>query len=400
MHPSKAIQGMLSHRLKGKLVVLAITGSIGAVESVRTVRELIRHGADVQCIMTEYAEELVHPEALRFASGREVIREIKGMVEHISLFGKQGNADILVICPASANTISKIACGISDTQVTLCAMAALGSSKPVLIVPVMNVVLSDNPAVRENMGRLRSFGVEFFVPEAEEGKLKIPEPEDVALHVIRALGGKPLARKRLLVVSGSTEERIDDVRVVSNISTGQTGIALAKEAFVQGADVSMWIGRTHPAPPYYIPSKRFSDVASLEEMCKRMKYDIAIVPAAISDFTPTKKDGKISSSREKVTLELEPTQKIIRKIKKSGAFTVGFKAESRVEPEKLVERAVDRMREHNLDMMVANDITSMTGSETTAHVISKDGSVAVFKGRKGDLAVFLIKKVIDTIGKR
>jgi phosphopantothenoylcysteine decarboxylase/phosphopantothenate--cysteine ligase len=391
---------MLSNRLKGKLVVLAITGSIGAAESVRTIRELIRHGADVQCIMSKEAEELVHPEAIKFASGREVIRKVGGWVEHVSLFGKQGDADILVICPASANTISKIANGIADTPITLCATTALGAKKPVLIVPVMNVALAENPFVRENTGRLRDAGVEFFVPESQEGKLKIPEPEDIAVHVLRSLSGRPLARKRLLVVSGSTEERIDDVRVISNVSTGQTGLELAKEAYVQGAEVTMWIGRTHPTPAAYIPARRFSDVASLEEMCRKLKMDIAIVPAAISDFTPSKKDGKIPSDRERLTLQLEPTSKIIRKIKKTGAFTVGFKAESKVADETLVKRAIDRMREHNLDMMVANDVSAMTGSETTAHVISKDGSIAVFKGRKGDLAVFLIRKIIDATGKK
>jgi phosphopantothenoylcysteine decarboxylase/phosphopantothenate--cysteine ligase len=370
------------------------------VESIRTVRELIRHGAEVQCMMSEDAEDMVHPESLRFASGKEVIRKIRGMVEHVSFFGKQGTADILVICPASANTISKIACGIADTPITLCACAALGAKRPMLVVPVMNAVLAENPAVSENIGKLRSYGVDIFIPEAAEGKLKIPEPEDIALHVMRALSGRPLAKKRVLVVSGSTEERIDDVRVVSNISTGQTGIEVAKEAYVQGAEVVMWIGRAHPSPPNYIPTKRFSDVASLDEMCKRLKVDIAVVSAAISDYTPSKKDGKIPSSKDKLTIELEPTPKIIRKIKKTGAFTVGFKAESKVAAETLVERAIDRMREHNLDMMVANDVSSMTGSETTAHVISKDGSASVFKGGKRDLAVFLVRKIIENIGKK
>ena len=395
MHPSKAIHGIASGRLKGRVVVLGITGSIGAVESVRTIRELIRHGADVQCIMSKDAEELVHPEAIRFASGRDVIRKIGGGVEHVSLFGKQGCADILVICPASANTISKIAHGIADTPITLCAAAALGSRKPILIVPVMNESLASNPFVSENINRLSKAGVEFFIPEAEEGKLKIPSPEDIVIHVLRALSSKPLARRRVLIISGSTEERIDDVRVITNISTGQTGIELAKEAYIQGGDVSMWIGRTHPPPPSYIPARRFSDVKSLMEMIKKVNAQIVIVPAAISDYTPPRTEGKISSDQKKITLTLEQTPKVLRGLKKRGVFVVGFKAESRVSPEVLIERAIQRMKEYDLDLMVANDLSVISGLETTAHIISRDGSVAVFKGKKSELAIFLIRKIVE-----
>lgn len=374
---------------------MGVCGSIGAVESVRIAREIIRHGADVRCVMSEDARSIIHPEALRFATGNEVITEISGGVEHITLCGEGGDADILLICPATASTISKVACGVMDTPVTLCTGAALGSRMPVLVVPVMNRSLFDTPAMSVNIERLRSWKVGLLIPEEDEGKLKMPEPDDVVVHILRMLAPGRLTRRRVLVVSGSTEEHIDDVRVVSNISTGRTGLEVAREAYIQGADVEMWIGRTHPEPPFYIRSRRFTDVASLKALCRRRRFDIAVVPAAISDYTPERVKGKIPSREDRITIGLEQTEKVIRRLKRSGCFTVGFKAESGVSPELLVERAIDRMREHNLDMMVANDISRMTGRDTTAHIIDKDGGVSVIRGNRRALAVFLVKRIIE-----
>ncbi|HLF07186.1 MAG TPA: flavoprotein, partial [Thermoplasmata archaeon] len=154
MHPSEAIRGVKSDRLQGKFVVLGVTGSIGAVKCVEIAREFIRHGARVRAVMSEGAEGIITAEAMKFATGEEVVTRITGMVEHVDLFGERGSADLFVIAPASANTIAKLAAGLSDTPVTLCASLAIGRHVPLLLVPAMHGPMQENPALREAMEKL------------------------------------------------------------------------------------------------------------------------------------------------------------------------------------------------------------------------------------------------------
>ncbi|MGH7342372.1 MAG: flavoprotein, partial [Candidatus Rokuibacteriota bacterium] len=154
--------------------MLGVTGSIGAVRSVEIAREFIRHGARVRAVMSEGAEGIVTAESLRFATGEEAVTRVTGMVEHVDLFGEKGAASLFVIAPASANTIAKVAAGIADTPVTLCASLAVGRHVPLLMVPAMHGPMQENPAVREAMEKLSKWGVEFLVPPVEEGKLKVP----------------------------------------------------------------------------------------------------------------------------------------------------------------------------------------------------------------------------------
>src|SRR3972149_2457750 len=185
-----------SNSLKGKTIVLGITGSIAAVRCVELARELMRHGASVHAVMTKEAQKIIHPEAMRYATGNRVITEITGAVEHVGFCGIGGKASLLLIAPCTANTIGKLAHGIDDTTVTTFATTAFSSGIPIIIVPAMHGSMYDNPIVIENIGKLTQLGVEFINPVIEEGAAKIAGKEEIVLRVERALGRKTLSGKR------------------------------------------------------------------------------------------------------------------------------------------------------------------------------------------------------------
>src|SRR3989454_8054014 len=252
MHPSRRIHAVKSEKLKGKQVVLAITGSIAAVETVKLARELIRHGAKVVPVLSKDATEIVHPNALHFATGREPILRIDGSVPYIELVGTDGTADLLLIAPATSNTVAKVATGIDDTVVTTFAQNALGAGIPILIAPAMHETMYANPIVASHLKTLEAHGVALVTPKFEEEKAKLADVEVIVARVLRILGGKELAGKTVVVVAGATAEPIDDIRIVTNRSSGETGIEGAKAAYEMGADVELWLGRHHTHVPAYL----------------------------------------------------------------------------------------------------------------------------------------------------
>ena len=257
MHPSKRIHAAKSQKLAGKQVVLAVTGSIAAVETVKLARELIRHGAEVVPVLSKDAAEIIHPNALQFATGRDPIMRLDGSVPYIELVGTDGTADLVLIAPATSNTVSKVAMGIDDTVVTTFAQNALGAGIPILIAPAMHETMYANPIVAGHIKSLLALGVEFVEPRMEEDKAKLADIEEIVERVIRRIGTRELAGKRVVVVAGSTVEPIDDVRILTNRSTGETGMELAKAAFEKGADVELWLGRPHTVALPYGPAKTF-----------------------------------------------------------------------------------------------------------------------------------------------
>ncbi len=239
MHPADHLRGSKSDRLKGRKIVLGVTGSIAAVETIKLCRELIRHGAEIHVVMSEGAQNIVHPWALEFATGRPVTTQIDGRVQHVALCGDvPDRADLLLIAPATANTISKIAFGIDDTPVTTFATTALGGGIPVMIVPAMHGTMMAQKVVGENIGKLRRIGVHFLMPKLEESKAKLPSMDSIVSEVIALIGKRDLVKRRVLVIAGATEEPIDDIRVVTNRSSGETGVELARAA-----------GAGQPQPP-------------------------------------------------------------------------------------------------------------------------------------------------------
>src|SRR2546425_2053837 len=285
MHPSRRIHAAKSEKLKGKQIVLGITGSIAGVETVKLSGDLNRHGAEVVPVLPKDATEIVHPNALHFATGREPITRIDGSVPYIELVGTDGTADLLLIAPATSNTIAKVAMGIDDTVVTTFAQNALGAGIPILIAPAMHETMYNNPLIAGHIRTLEKLGVEFVTPKFEEEKAKLADLEEIVERVIRRIGTRELDGKRVVVITGSTMEPIDDVRVVTNRTSGETGVELARAAFEKGAAVELWLGRHHANVPLFLPTKTFETTEDLLRLAESLDADICVVPAAISDFT-------------------------------------------------------------------------------------------------------------------
>jgi len=390
MHPSDAIRGTKSSLLNGKIIVLGITGSIAAVECFELSRELMRHGARVIPVLTQEAQKLVTPCAMTFATGEEAITELDGWVQHVSLMGDvSGRADLLLIAPSTANTISKIACGIDDTTVTTMATVALGSGVPVLIAPAMHGAMFHNPMVAENIEKLKRIGVTFIGPRMEGKKAKIATLDEIVHATIRQLSAGTLKGKKVLIIGGSSAEHMDDMRIITNRGTGETAVELALAAHHQGADVELWMGRCSVPLPSFISTRRFETVADLESMIKGIKHNLVLVPAALSDFTMDHKGGKLPSEAKVTAVQLRSVPKMLPLIRKKCPKVVGFKAESGVTDEELVAEAQASMKRNVLKAVVANDLRNVTAGKTKVFFVKGKGQVAM-EGSKSEVAHMIV----------
>ncbi|OGS42008.1 MAG: hypothetical protein A3K67_00115, partial [Euryarchaeota archaeon RBG_16_62_10] len=382
--------------LKGRKVVLGVTGSIAAVECVKLCRELIRNGAEVHVVMSKDAQTIVHPWALEFASGRPVTTEIDGRVQHVSLCGDvPDRADLLLIAPATANTISKIACGIDDTPVTTFATTALGGGMPVMVVPAMHGTMMAHKAVAENIKRLKALGVTVLEPKAEEGKAKMPSIDYIVSSVVAKVGKRDLEGKSVLVIAGATEEPIDDIRVVTNRSSGETGVELAKAAFERGAEVELWMGRCSVELPEEVPTARFSSFQDLWQMTRKVKHDIVLFPAAVSDFSPDKVQGKIPSDRDTLKIVLKRNPKLIDKMARH--FVVGFKAQAGMDVDGLVKESVALIKRSGCKLVVANSMENVRPGRTKVVLVDKNGLVDKVEGAKAQVADRIIDVVVRSM---
>jgi phosphopantothenoylcysteine decarboxylase/phosphopantothenate--cysteine ligase len=367
-HPSKDIIGSEGSELKDKKIVLCITGSVAAYRGIDLARLLMRHGADVHAVMTEStASALLNPEMMKWATGNDVVTKLTGDLEHIML-ADYGMSDLIIVYPCTANTVGKMAAGIDDTPVTSILSVALGSKIPIIIAPAMHEAIYENIFFQQNVSKLREH-MAFIEPKMEGGKAKLAEPEQV-LHVAISVvsNGAPLSGKRVLVTAGSTVEYIDPIRVMTNLSSGKMGLAIAQEAQRMGATVTLVYGHgTQEAA-----NGKIIHVSTGEEMYKAVlselsfkKHDIAIMAAAVSDFTPEKKsDKKIDTKAGKIDLSLVATRKIIDEVKKKSkdTFLVAFKADYNVPDSVLIEKAYKKLQECDADIIVANDL-ARKGSE-------------------------------------
>lgn len=387
MHPSKEIQCSKSEKLKGKRIILCLTGSIAVVETIKLARELIRHGAEVFAVMSKEAQKLITPIALEYATANEVITEITGKVEHVSFCGETiDKVDLLLIAPCTANTISKISCGIDDTPITTFVSTALGSKIPIIIVPAMHFSMSNNEIIKENISKLKKIGIEFIESKEEERTIKFPQNEEVVSKVIRKIGKNDLKNKRILIISGSTIEKIDDVRILTNRSSGKTGIELAKSCFERNADVKLLIGSSVQQIPNFINAENFESVNDLISKID-FNYDAIIVSAAISDYTVDKQEGKISSEKKELTLKLKQNPKVIEYIRKNfKGILVGFKLETKISEKELIEKAYKKLKESKLDLIVANKLEDVKFDENVVFIIDKNKNVEKVVGKKSLIA--------------
>ncbi|MDD1762015.1 MAG: bifunctional phosphopantothenoylcysteine decarboxylase/phosphopantothenate--cysteine ligase CoaBC [Methanothrix sp.] len=394
------ITGSVSNTLSGKTIVIGVTGSIAAVRVVDLIRDLIRRGAEVHAVMSAAAEQILHPYALEYATTHPVIREITGKVEHVQFCGVGGVADLLLIAPATANTIGKIAAGIDDTPVTTFATTALGSGKPVAVVPAMHEAMYRHPAVLKNLETLREMGVLLIDPRLEEGKAKIADNATVVLEVERILGPRDLTGKRIVITSGSNAEAIDPIRILTNRASGKTGIALALEARRRGAEVVLIhrFPQDIPVRQIFAESNQQMLDAVLSELEKGC--DALISAAAVADYTLNPQEEKIKSGME-LTLRLTPTKKIIKTVREAypRLKIVGFKAETGVSEKELLARAEKSMQGTGLDFVVANDVSSggMGTDDNRVIIIDRQGHRQEASGKKSEIARTIIGSLVEVL---
>ncbi|WP_297507424.1 bifunctional phosphopantothenoylcysteine decarboxylase/phosphopantothenate--cysteine ligase CoaBC [Thermococcus sp.] len=405
LHHVRLIYATKSRKLVGKKIVLAIPGSIAAVEAVKLARELIRHGAEVYAVMSENAQKIIHPYAMEFATGNPVVTEITGFIEHVELAGEHENkADLILVYPATANTIGKIANGIDDTPVTTVITTAFAHT-PIMIAPAMHSTMYEHPIVLENIEKLKKLGVEFIEPKLEEGKAKVAPVEEVVYRVIRKLHPKTLAGKRVLVTAGATKEYIDPIRYITNASSGKMGVAIAEEADFRGAEVTLI--RTKGSVPSFVENQ--IEVETVEEMLKAIedelkarKYDVVVLAAAVSDFrVKNRADVKVKSGKP-ITLELEPTPKIIDRVKElqPDTFLVGFKAETGLSEGELINAARKQIERAGSDLVVANTLKAFGSDENEVILVSREEAKKLPRMSKRELAERLWDEIEGLISRR
>jgi phosphopantothenoylcysteine decarboxylase/phosphopantothenate--cysteine ligase len=406
-HPSRDIVGKKGSQLSGVRVVLCVTGSIAAVEAPEIARELMRYGADVWAVMSPAAQMMISPQALHWATGHPVTTHLTGNLEHISLL--QASRVVVLVAPATANTISKIGHGIDDTPVTTLCSMALGLGLPVLVAPAMHEPMQDNPFVRESLERLRSHGVIIIPPRVEEGKAKIAETHVIVQRVIGAVGGLPLRGKKVVVTAGPTVEHIDPVRVITNRSSGAMGFALAERARDLGADVTLILGPTPLTPPGGVEVVRVMTTEEMKEALEEALQDgadIVMAAAAPADFRPAESSPRKLDTRKTpgLALSLVPTPRVIGGVKRlrPESILVAFKAETEGDQELLVERARMLMDEVQADVVVANDVSSAEAGFSAARlrgVMVTRSEAEAFEGSKGDVASRVLGKVLGLMKK-
>lgn len=379
-------------------VVLCVTGSVAAIEAVKLVRELKRHNIDVKCFMSDDACHIIHPYAMEFATGEKVILELTGEIEHV----QHAQADLILVAPATANIISKFTYKIADNPINTLLLTAFGYKTPIIFVPSMHHSMYQ--AISGNIQKLEEEGISFIKPKIDENKAKFPDIGTIVLHTLREASDGELKGKKLLISAGATFEKIDEVRGITNLSSGKTGLEIAKEAFIRGADVTLIQGHMSVDVP---PVFNIIPAGSVNEMQDAVtsqvsNHDIFISAAAVSDFTPKIEVGttKISST-ENITLKLEKAPKIISEVKKINPeiFLVGFKAEYDVSDEDLAESARRKMEESGADLMVANDVAvegGGFGSDRNRVIILDEEIVSVPLTSKKEIA----RKILDRISER
>jgi phosphopantothenoylcysteine decarboxylase/phosphopantothenate--cysteine ligase len=383
--------------LEGVNVVLGISGSIAAVKTVELAHELRRAGASVRAVMTDSATGIVHPWAIEFATDEDVVTDLTGRVEHVELCGVNGWGDVLLLAPATANTVGKVAAAIDDTPVTTTATTALGAGLPVVVAPAMHEPMYDHPGVLDAISRVESWGVDFVDPRIEEGKAKIATEQAIVTAVARAASEQPLAGRHVVVTAGATTESVDPVRTLSNRASGRTGRAVARACHVLGAEVTL----IHDGPDVpYAAVERVESAAEMTAaaMAATDNADALVSAAAISDYTVEPADEKIRSGQDRLTIELERTPKLIDTVRADHPDLpiVGFKVESSGGDEDLLAHGRELLDRVDLAFVVANDASVMGETETRALLV-EGADHEEYTGDKQGLGVAVAEKLGEKV---
>ena len=380
-------------------IVLCVTGSIAATESIKLARELRRGGADVKCFMSDDACKIIHPNAMEFATGQKVVTELTGEIEHV----KYSRNDLILVAPATANVISKFAYKIADNPINSLLITAYGYKTPILFVPSMHD--SMYKAIASNIENLQKEGVNFVKPRMEESKAKFPKLDDIVLNSFRAIGtNKDFKDKKILISLGGTYEAIDPIRGISNKSSGKMGLALAKEAYKRGAKLKLISGNIDVDLPKSLDTIFTESSKEMNEKTKELasKYDIFIATAAVSDFAPIEKENSKISSSFDLSLKFKPTEKIIKQIKDINPkiFLVGFKAEYGISDDEMIKLAKEQIKTVGTDLVVANDVSVKGcgfGSDNNEVILIDDDIFKIEISSKDEIAKVIFDRIFELI---
>lgn len=400
-HPSLDIVSSHGIELTGKKIVLCVAGSVAAYKAIELARLLMRHGADVTCVASSAVTKLIQPDYFKWATGNDVITKLTGKLEHIKLADYR-QSDLLIVYPGTANTLGKLANGIDDTPISTVLTVGFGSKIPILMCLAMHESMYENLAVKKNIDFLKN-KIQFVNPQMIEGKAKAPEPEYVLEKVLSKFGSSPILKnKKILMTAGPTIEYIDPVRVITNVSTGKTGVLLASELISAGAKVSMIYGPGNEKPP---KGAKITNVKTSKEMFDatknelKKKFDIVIMAAAISDYTPENfSKSKIKSTKKSLNIRLKKAPKIIDIVKKyqKEAYLIGFKAETDILQNNLIKLAQKKMNDTDADMIIANDIGKKYQKNPNMNkvlIIDKNNVKVSGWKKKEDIVKFIRKQI-------
>ncbi len=393
--------------LVNKTVLLGVSGSIAAYKTASLASALKKLGADVHVLMTRNACNFINPITFETLTGNKCLvdtfdRNFEFSVEHVSLAAK---ADIVMIAPATANVIGKIAGGIADDMLTTTVMACRCCK---YISPAMNTNMFENPIVQDNLKKLEGYGYRIIQPATgylacgDTGKGKMPEPEILLKYILREIAcTKDLAGKKILVTAGPTQEAIDPVRYITNHSSGKMGYAIAEAAMLRGACVTLVSGQTATEPPMFVDVVPVVSAQDMyEEVIKRSdEMDIIIKAAAVADYRPLNvAQEKMKKKDDDLSIALERTTDILKYLgehKRQGQFLCGFSMET----ENMIENSRAKLEKKNLDMIAANNLrvegAGFKGDTNVLTLITKDGEKELGLMSKLSAAMELLDNIAD-----
>lgn len=393
--------------LRAKTVILGVSGSIAAYKIANLASALKKMQADVHVIMTKNATNFIHPITFESLTGNKCLvdtfdRNFQFQVEHVSIAKK---ADVVMLAPASANIIGKIAHGIADDMLTTTVMAC---KCPVYLSPAMNTNMYENPILQNNLRILESYGYQIITPAqgylacGDVGAGKMPEPEMLLEYILKEISyEKDLKGKKVLVTAGPTQEKIDPVRYITNHSSGKMGYALAKNAMLRGAEVTLVSGKVNLAPPSFV---KMISITTAKEMFEAVtaiseEQDIIIKAAAVADYRPSEvSDEKMKKKEDQLSIPLERTDDILKYLgehKRKEQFLCGFSMET----QNMVENSRQKLIKKNLDMIAANNLkVEGAGFQTDTNVltlITKEEEIPLEKMTKEEAAKIIIDKILS-----
>ena len=393
--------------LKGKTVVLAVSGSIAAYKIASLASALGKLHADVQVLMTQNATNFINPITFETLTGNKCLvdtfdRNFQYSVEHVALAKR---ADVVLVAPASANVIGKIANGIADDMLTTTVMACKCKK---IISPAMNTQMFENPIVQDNLKKLEHYGYEVIQPAVgllackDVGAGKMPEPETLLEYILREVAyEKDLKGKKILVTAGPTQEPIDPVRYLTNHSSGKMGYAIAKVCSMRGADVTLVSEKTAIKPPLFVDVVPVTTARDMyEAVTSRFdQQDIVIKAAAVADYRPkTISDQKVKKADGELSIEMERTDDILKYLgehKREDQFLCGFSMET----EHMLENSRKKLEKKNLDMIVANNVkvegAGFAGDTNIVTLITKDDETQLPLLSKEETAVEIMNKILE-----